>query len=453
MIVDENPATLGTVPPHYPGTITLVATADDIDALKAQIRERDGRIEVLLKQVAALSPPPEPNAPTISVGDVTAAAGQRTVTVPVTLSEPTNHTITARWSTANGAGTWNQYVPAAGWLVWQPGEKTKVVTVTLTKDLSSSQNVQVNIVGVPGYPGSKTAKSRGLISGGASELAAPIKPDSITMPDRPKGQKLTWTQNFADPAFCATSTGFGPSGATCWQTRPNHGITQDGNKELGVYATPPRFPNVTFTGIGPDGKRFIQLERHTEGFKNEAGKLLVHAWDGKPYTYSSAMLTGIALPLDIGEGSYVEARLRMDFMQGIWPAFWLLPKKGGWPPELDIFEGFWTHNRASKEALTTTLHWRNRMGTHVQYGVDPPLAMQVPGFDVREWHTYGIHIERDWLTFYVDDVPTARMPNPTPRGSRWYPLLDVTTGGAVGEPSADAQLPAKMGLDWINVWN
>ena len=33
-----------------------------------------------------------------------------------------------------------------------------------------------------------------------------------------------------------------------------------------------------------------------------------------------------------------EGRMRLPKTQGIWPAFWMLPATGAWPPEIDIME-------------------------------------------------------------------------------------------------------------------
>lgn len=415
---------------------------------------RDAQIAELTARVAALAPLPTANDPAVSVGDVTVGPGQRSAQVPVTLSEPTNHTLVVKWGTANGDGTWSggQYAPASGWLVFQPGERVKVAMVPLTKDLAAAQTIKVTITARPGVPPATIAKGIGVVRGGGAAPAPAVTADAAAMTPRPTGKALTWAQDFADPAFCVTDTGLGKDGKPCWQGRPTHGLTQDGNKETGLYASPDRFPSVTMTGLGPDGKRFIQLERHPEGF-SEGGKPLVHSWDGKPFVYSSAMLTGAKLPAVIKTGSYVEARVRMDLVAGTWPAFWLLPADGSWPPEVDVFEGFWSASKISPDTLTMTQHWVAPDGKKTGYGTDVPLSVAVPGFDVRAWHVYGVSIEADWLTYYVDDKPVWRAPNAMKRGVSWYPLLDVATGGPVGEPAPDAPLPAKMGLDWIKVWN
>lgn len=401
---------------------------------------------------------PIPNDPALTFDDVQVSRGARSVQVPVTLTEPTNHTITLRWQAQNGAGTTGSHYEAAeGWLIFHPGEARKLISLKLKRDLDVGQTIRVVLTRTPNFPPVRQAKSIAIISGGG-EGTAPIRPgDAIALPARPTGKTLSWHQDFADPTFCVTSSGI-LAGKTCWQGRPVHGLTQPNNKELGIYATADRFPGVTTTGIDENGKRYIQLERHPQGFSLE-GKLLTYDYGRgpTPYIYASAMLQASKFPAVISTGSYVEARLRVDLVEGTWPAFWLLPAGRIWPPEIDIFEGFWKGERAKPDVLTMSMRWRKAAHgadkSINQYGTDIPVSHSVDKFDVRNWHTYGVHIEEAWLTYYVDDVPVWRAPAPFRSGTRWYPLFDVTTGGLVGEPKPDARLPVRMGLDWIKVWN
>jgi beta-glucanase (GH16 family) len=53
---------------------------------------------------------------------------------------------------------------------------------------------------------------------------------------------------------------------------------------------------------------------------------------------------------------YIEMRAKFPPGAGIWPAFWMLPADGTWPPEIDIVEG-----QGQKPSIDyLSFHWRDK---------------------------------------------------------------------------------------------
>ena len=124
----------------------------------------------------------------------------------------------------------------------------------------------------------------------------------------------------------------------------------------------------------------------------------------------------------------IEARMKLPFGQGTWPAFWMLPTDnvyGGWAAsgEIDIMEavniGTTTDSTAPAHAgglerrVHGTLHYGRAWPDNVHSGLEYWLPGNAnPALD---FHTYAIEWEDGEIRWYVDDVHYA-----TQRASGWY---------------------------------
>lgn len=137
---------------------------------------------------------------------------------------------------------------------------------------------------------------------------------------------------------------------------------------------------------------------------------------------------------------YFEMRARWSEGKGLWPAFWLLPTNGAWPPEIDVFEahgdkpGVTFHSLHSKHAKSETLEAKN------------------PTTD-GAFHNYGLLWLPDRIDFFVDDRRTASMPTRADMHQPMYILANMGVGGFwPGDPNAATKFPATMEIDHIKVW-
>ena len=137
---------------------------------------------------------------------------------------------------------------------------------------------------------------------------------------------------------------------------------------------------------------------------------------------------------------YFEMRAELPHNTGGWPAFWLVPEDGSWPPELDVMETY-----SDPHAVYTTQH-SGVGGVHTSVGSMAFIPDTVDGF-----HTYGVLWTKAVLTFYVDGVEAFHTATPSDMNKPMYMIANVALGGTAGavDPS---QLPAKMVIDYIHAY-
>jgi hypothetical protein len=115
---------------------------------------------------------------------------------------------------------------------------------------------------------------------------------------------------------------------------------------------------------------------------------------------------------------------------GIWPAFWLLPVSGAWPPEIDILEAV-----APSGALqmTTSVHTNDA----AWHAANPEDTGVVPvGFDpAAAFHEYGALVEADFITTFWDRKAVRCVPTPSDIvGAPLYMIFDFAIGGTGSWP-------------------
>lgn len=156
---------------------------------------------------------------------------------------------------------------------------------------------------------------------------------------------------------------------------------------------------------------------------------------------------------------YIEARVRMPYGQGLWPAFWLLGANlsdpgVGWPNcgEMDIME-----SKGSKPGWNaSSLHGPGYSGAGCLTG-----AYTLPaGQEFKDkYHIFGLLWKRDFVQFSVDGIPfETRTPADIP-GKTWaynhpfFVILNAAVGGDfTGSPNAATVFPQKMLVDYIRVY-
>lgn len=246
----------------------------------------------------------------------------------------------------------------------------------------------------------------------ASVDAMPAKPATVL-----PGDPAAWTLTFED-TFSA-----GAIDSTKWHTTWRYDDRSlPSNSEQECYQDDAfRFE---------DGRLQIVGERKTVDCSKPAGT----------YEYSSGALA--SFDLFSQQYGYFEMRAKMPAGQGMWPAFWLMPQGGEWPPEIDIVE--------LVDVMTTSYHTLHYVsgGTHMSDGV--PFTMPADGS--LDFHTYAVKWGPGVIVWYVDGIEAHRVTHDVP-AEPFYLLVNLAIGGSwPGNPDDTTVFPAYMHVDYVRAF-
>lgn len=155
----------------------------------------------------------------------------------------------------------------------------------------------------------------------------------------------------------------------------------------------------------------------------------------------------------------LEARIKLPWGQGIWPAFWMLGDDTNgtviWPQigEIDIME---------YRGQQPTISHGSIHGPGYSAGEAITKSYTLPNdrFD-NDFHVFGIEWGENYINYYIDDVLYNQItPSDLPEGTKWvfndnefYILLNLAVGGSfVGSPNAETVFPQEMIIDYVKVF-
>ena len=349
-----------------------------------------------------------------SVGPATYQPGATVAYVPISLDRPTPNTVIARVMTEDGTGLVRgvagvNYQAIYKSVIFRPGDPlTKTVEVPIILGIPQADFI-VRFVEAPW--GGKMGTDRAYVQCDFLKEATPAQTagreartftPSGTLQWRMSRETLKWSDAGHDKA---------------WSTKLPNGRSQPGNQETGIY-----LDGWVYRDAGIEAP----LRYTDEGLVMHSQKLKQPLeWDGVAYDYGAVVLSGHnTKPVQIGHGQY-EFTAKMPDRRGSWPAFWLI-STAGWPPEIDIYEGFgfeswWDFDRYTANTLhgganiTRTFQQGIFMNTDEVYGIG--------GF-TKGFHSFAVDIQPDYITWFIDGKETYQAVNPF-AGFRWYPIMNV----------------------------
>ena len=216
---------------------------------------------------------------------------------------------------------------------------------------------------------------------------------------------------------------------------------------------------------GGNGWGNNELEYYTSRQQNaqiQNGSLVINALketytgtDGVTRNYTSArMKTSGKFEQQYGR---FEARIKISYGQGMWPAFWMLGNDigtVGWPTcgEIDIME-----NIGKEPAMVHgTIHGPGYSGGT---GIGSPFSLAKGRF-ADDYHLYAVEWEPNLIRFYVDNnLYATRTPADLPQGTKWvydhpfFMILNLAVGGDwPGAPDNATVFPQTMLVDYVRVY-
>jgi beta-glucanase (GH16 family) len=246
---------------------------------------------------------------------------------------------------------------------------------------------------------------------------------------------LVWSDEFNGPAGSAVD-------GTKWVAEVGNGSNGWGNHERQYYTNTTK--NAAMDGAG---NLVITAYKETLGAK-------YRCWNGT-CQYTSARLKTQA-KFEQAYGRF-EARLKLPYGQGMWPAFWMLGnniQRAGWPTcgEIDIMENI----GREPSIVHGTIHGPGYSGAN---GIGAPYALSSGTFS-DNFHVFAVEWEPNQIRWYVDgQLYQTRTPADLPPGSTWvfdhpfFMILNVAVGGYwPGDPDSTTVFPQKMYVDYVRVY-
>lgn len=266
--------------------------------------------------------------------------------------------------------------------------------------------------------------------------APAARPPPTTPPALQGVDTSRWTCSFEDR--------FGVPGLPDWtkwdSVLPNSdhalsGSSEFGNHELQWYINHRGPLGITPWRVGPDGLSITAAPLPAD-LVPHIGYDQAGAHNLGAYRYSSGLLHNKAV---FGQTyGYFEIDCQMPAGRGLWPAFWLLPASGAWPPEIDIFEVL----GHEPNRLYTTLHGVGVPNLHIEAWVDTTAR-----------HRYGVLWDALKITLYIDGQPAGGGAIPCSVSEPMFMLLNLAVGGDwPGPPDPTTRFPATLQVHSVRAW-
>jgi beta-glucanase (GH16 family) len=318
--------------------------------------------------------------------------------------------------------------------VFTKGNGTDLIT-----DFSSNDTIRLNDYGVTSFDqliSQSTQHGNNLwldLGGGENLVLANTTADDLNADQFELSLDRSMLTSTFNEDFNALSLVNGDSGV--WEAKywwaPEKGASLHTNGEQQWYVNPSYQPTSSVNPFSvSNGVLTITAEQTPDAISNQV----------EGYDYTSGMLTThSSFSQTYG---YFEIRADMPEDQGVWPAFWLLPEDGSWPPELDVIE------MRGQNPNTLIMSAHSNEG-----GQQTSIINNVSVPSTEGFHTYGVLWDEEHITWYFDDVAVAQADTPSDMHDPMYMIVNLAVGGMAGTPSDGLVDGSEMKIDYIRAYS
>jgi uncharacterized protein (TIGR03437 family) len=262
------------------------------------------------------------------------------------------------------------------------------------------------------------------------------------------------------------------AGCTLLSAQTNSGWHLVWSDEFNGAANTPPDPtkwNFDLGGGGwGNGEQEVYTNSVNNAFQDGKGNLVIRAIKDAGGNFTSArLLTGIdnasdAVNLNWQYGK-IEARIKLPFGPGVWPAFWMLGSNYStvsWPDcgEIDILENFGPGGGDDASTVHGTIHGPN----FADAGVGAPYHLPNQEKFTDDYHLFSIEWSANSVHFFVDGTDYEPLtPASLPTGGQWvfnqpfFLILNLAIGGPttfLGTPQPDTPFPQDVLIDYVRVY-
>ncbi|HEY3357068.1 MAG TPA: glycoside hydrolase family 16 protein [Polyangia bacterium] len=141
----------------------------------------------------------------------------------------------------------------------------------------------------------------------------------------------------------------------------------------------------------------------------------------------------------------VEARLKLPAGAGLWPSFWLVPRVGAAPPEIDVMMA----SGLDPHSVVMNFTWGADPLSSGTWHTDPAVDF------TADFHVFTMTWSATELIWYLDGVERKRYSTAAnvPQAAMYLILsLAVGSGGFTGTPDATTPFPSYLTVDYVRAW-